>query len=117
MQNSMTCLEDFNEFVHKFIESIIYKSIPPGVYNVTNKGSMEAKEVVKIMNDLGLRNPNHKFIELSELNTRANRSNCVLSTKKIEDLDLALPDIKMSMKSAIMKLALMRSRPQLEPIC
>jgi dTDP-4-dehydrorhamnose reductase len=85
--NSVTSLNDFDEFIVKFI------SAKPdyGIYNVVNPEPIKAEEVVWLLEKHGLKNPNWKFIELKDLNTVANRSNCVLSTDKIAKLGLEHP--------------------------
>lgn len=92
--NSITSITDFNEFVVKFIQ----QKPDWGVYNVVNPQPLKADEVVNILKDNGVENPNWKFIPLSELNTKAKRSNCVLSTELINSLGLQLPDTRESLK-------------------
>jgi 3,5-epimerase/4-reductase len=88
--NSVTSIKDFNVFVQKFVEKI--NEIPYGIYNVVNTQPVKAEDVVNILKENGLKNPNWKFIETKDLNTTAKRSNCVLSTDKIKLLGLELPD-------------------------
>lgn len=99
--NSVTSLNDFDEFVVRFI------SAKPeyGIYNVVNPEPVKAEEVVQIMKEKGLKNSRWQFIDLKDLNTKANRSNCVLSTKKIDDLGLSLPETRASLLRDISALA------------
>lgn len=109
--NSVTSIKDFNVFVQKFIDMLGF--VPYGVYNVVNTQPIKAKEVVEILKENGLENPNWKFIETKDLNTVAKRSNCVLSTDKIKQLGLELPetissiqrDIKILAENALDKLS------------
>lgn len=96
-QNSVTSLEDFNHFLLRFI----MKSEEPGVYNVVNPEPVKADQVVELLKKYGLENPNWKFINVEELNTKAKRSNCVLSTTKIEQMGLALPNTLQSLERDI----------------
>lgn len=96
-QNSITNVDDLVNFVYKFIE----KNRPLGVYNVTNKGSIEAKEVVEILKSYGLGNPNWSFVSVKDANFKVGRSNCKLDTSKIENLGLGLPSVKDSIEKAI----------------
>jgi 3,5-epimerase/4-reductase len=91
--NSVTSLNDFDEFVVRFI------SAKPeyGIYNVVNPEPVKAEEVIEILKDNKIVNSKWRFIELKDLNTKANRSNCVLSTKKIDDLGLQLPNTRTSL--------------------
>lgn len=99
--NSVTSLNDFDEFIVRFM------STRPeyGIYNVVNPQPIKAEEVVWLLEKHGLKNPNWKFIELKDLNTKANRSNCVLSTEKIAKLGLELPDTRDSLIRDIVQLA------------
>jgi 3,5-epimerase/4-reductase len=97
--NSVTSITDFNIFVEKFISKIY--EMPYGFYNVVNPQPVRAEEVVNIMKDFGLNNPNWKYIDVKDLNTKANRSNCVLSTEKIKSFGLELPNTIESLKRDI----------------
>jgi 3,5-epimerase/4-reductase len=88
--NSVTSLNDFNEFILRFINT---KS-EYGIYNVVNPSPVKAEEVVKILKQNNLQNPDWEFINLENLKTKAKRSNCVLSTEKIKNLGLELPNTK-----------------------
>jgi dTDP-4-dehydrorhamnose reductase len=99
--NSVTSLNDFDEFVVRFI------SIKPeyGIYNVVNPEPVKAEEVIEILKDNKIVNSKWRFIELKDLNTKANRSNCVLTTDKIKDLGLQLPNTRTSLLRDISTLA------------
>jgi 3,5-epimerase/4-reductase len=99
--NSVTSLNDFNEFMIRFL------STRPdyGIYNVVNPEPIKAEEVVWLLEKHGLKNPNWKFISLDELNTKANRSNCVLSTDKLKRFGLELPNTRDSLVRDIVALA------------
>lgn len=99
--NSVTSLNDFDEFVVRFI------STKPeyGIYNVVNPEPVKAEEVVEILKDNKIVNSKWRFIELKDLNTKANRSNCVLTTDKIKDLGLQLPNTRTSLLRDISTLA------------
>ena len=90
-ENSITSITDFNNFVIKFIELIETGSIHSGVYNVVNPEPVTAEQVVTMLRSYNIFNPNWNFIHIKDLNTKANRSNCVLSTRKIQSIGLCLP--------------------------
>lgn len=96
-QNSITNVDDLVSFTFKFIE----QNRPLGVYNVLNKGSIEAKEVVEILKENGLENPNWRMVSIPEANFKVGRSNCVLSTEQIEKMGLGLPSVKESVEKAV----------------
>jgi UDP-glucose 4,6-dehydratase len=95
--NSVTNIDDLRTFVYKFIE----KQRPLGIYNVTNKGYIEAKEVIEILKSYGLNNPKWNFVSIEDANFKVGRSNCILDTSKIENMCIELPDVKESLKKSI----------------
>ena len=97
--NSLTNINDLNEFIYKFIN---LKNKPKyGIYNVTNQGAANAKEITQILKKYNLENKNWKFLDQDEMNFKVARSNCVLSTEKIKKLNLELPNILYSIENAI----------------
>ena len=104
-ENSMTCVEDFVIFLQKFIVKIHAKEVQPGIFNVCNPGSATIRHAVKLFKTNGIGNANWKFVDISKLNIRANRSNCVLDTTKIDNLGLSLPSVESSMSKAIVTLS------------
>jgi len=99
--NSVTSLNDFNEFIVRFIAT----RPDYGIYNVVNPEPIKAEEVVWLLEKHGLKNPNWRFISLDKLNTKANRSNCVLSTEKLKRFGLELPNTRDSLVRDIVALA------------
>ena len=63
----------------------IYK-IPFGIYNACNPEPVNAKQVVDILKQYNLVNRDWRFINIDNLSTKANRSNCILSTDKIQSI-------------------------------
>ena len=98
-QNSITCVDDLLVFIKQFIS--LSSPSPSGVYNVVNRGSVDASDVVQMLKDNGVSNPKWEFVSIKEANFRVNRSNCILSTKKIENLGLGLPDVKHSLEKCV----------------
>jgi len=88
--NSVTSISDLNNFIFRFL--FLLRDLPGGIYNVVNNSPVKASDVIDIMKKNGIENANWNFIETSKLNTKAKRSNCVLSTKKIEGINLPLPN-------------------------
>lgn len=66
-----------------------------GIYNVVNPGVIDHKEILAMYKELV--DPDHscEFITLDELETltKAPRSNCMLSSKKLEDAGIHLPPV------------------------
>lgn len=98
-QNSVTSVTDFNAFVFRFL--YLLKDIPGGIYNVVNPNPITAKDVTDLMKKYGVENKQWNFIETSALNTKAKRSNCILSAEKINKLNLPMPDAYESLERDI----------------
>lgn len=102
MPNSLTNVDELVEFTYKFIEKDPVVGIPkPGIYNVVNTDTIDAKTVVELLKQNNLTNPNWKFIDINEAQFLVERSNCDLSTNKIKDLGLKLQPILPSIAAAI----------------
>jgi UDP-glucose 4,6-dehydratase len=82
-ENSLSHRGDFAKYSIQLIE----QNVPKGIYNITNKGSVTAKDVVELIKQYNLSNKDFKFFDNLESfgkETVAPRSNCVLDTTKIE---------------------------------
>lgn len=98
-KNSLTSTYDLNAFICKFL--YLYKTIPSGPLNVVNPGGVEAKEIVELLTKKEVINPDWNFIDVKDLNTVAQRSNCVLSTEKLRYYNLELPPAMQSLERDI----------------
>lgn len=88
--NSITCVRD----LVRFIEIIVDGDVESGIYNVVNKNPITAERVIEIWNEFvgGIGGLESKVVDkwystddlLSEGLMKCRRSNCVLSTEKIE---------------------------------
>lgn len=83
--NSVTYIPD----LVGFIETIITKEVPRGIYNVVNKNPIKAERVIEIYNDIMWEDKQvDKWYSVDDLLSmglmKCRRSNCVLSTEKIE---------------------------------
>lgn len=107
--NSMTRIEDLVEFIDKFIVKLNNDSntlpwnraVKPGLYNVCNPGAASIKKCVDLFKENGIANSNWSFVDIKQLNLKANRSNCVLDCTKIENLGLGLPHVDVSLAESI----------------
>ena len=89
MKNSLTSTNDLNEFICKFL--YVYTQIPSGPINVVNPGAFNAEEITNLLKKYDVVNPDWQFIDIEQLGTIANRSNCVLDTEKLRSYNLELP--------------------------
>lgn len=103
-QNSITCVDDLVVFIESFLRKSSNQNYQ-GIYNVVNKGSVDGARVVDLLRQHGINNPNWKFVTTEQASFRVERSNCILSTEKLEKLNLALPFVEDSLKLAIKQLA------------
>ncbi len=83
LKNSLSHRADFAKYSIELIE----KKAPKGIFNITNKGFIDAKGVIELIKKYNLSNKDFKFfddIESFSKETVAPRSNCILDTSKIE---------------------------------
>jgi UDP-glucose 4,6-dehydratase len=82
-KNSLSHRSDFAKYSIELIE----QKVPFGIYNVANKGSITTKDVTEMFKIYKLSSQDFTFFKnLKSFSSKviAPRSNCVLSTKKIE---------------------------------
>jgi len=105
-ENSVSHLE---EFCQKCIECFT-KDVEPGVYNMTNPGSVTTRQVTEWMIKEGLTDKKFKFFNSEEeFMTKAAiapRSNCVLDTTKAEKAGIAMRPVEEAMIDSIQKMRL-----------
>jgi NAD dependent epimerase/dehydratase family enzyme len=86
-KNSITCIDDLNRLVKHLLDNFI-----PGIFNAVNTKPITAKEVVDMFKKYNKANPNWNFVEMDDLDIVANRSNCILSTQKLQQHGLEFSD-------------------------
>lgn len=103
-ENSVSHLE---EFCQKCIECFT-KDIEPGVYNMTNPGSITTSQVTEWMLEEGLTHKNFNFFkteeEFMEKAAKTPRSNCVLDTTKAEKVGIGMRPVEEAMIDSIRKM-------------
>jgi dTDP-4-dehydrorhamnose reductase len=105
MDNSITCVEEFTAMLVDLIDSRDIYSIPYGVYNACNPDPVNAESVLEIMKKYNISNPEWSIVKLTDLNIVANRSNCILSTDKIQSIGDWFKPTEESLEIAIKSLA------------
>lgn len=104
MDNSITCVEEFVNMITMLIATRDIYKVPYGTYNACNPEPVNAQRVIELLKKRNVYNPNWSVIDIKNLNTVANRSNCILSTDKIQSIgDWFKPTIE-SLELAIDKL-------------
>lgn len=89
-KNSMTIIEDLLKAAE-----ILMEREKTGIYNITNPGPMSHKEILDLYKEIVDSSFSYEIISLDELHkfTKAQRSNCILNTKKLEK-EIKLPLLK-----------------------
>ena len=103
-ENSVSHLE---EFCQKCIECFT-KDVEPGIYNMTNPGSITTSQVTEWMIKEGLTDKKFNFFDSEEefMNKAAiaPRSNCVLDTTKAKKAGIAMRPVEEAMIDSIRKM-------------
>ena len=103
-ENSVSHLE---EFCQKCVECFT-KDVEPGIYNMTNPGSITTSQVTEWMIKEGLTDKKFNFFDSEEeFMTKAAiapRSNCVLDTTKAEKAGIAMRPVEEAMIDSIRKM-------------
>ena len=96
--NSVTYIPDL-----LFATRCLIKKNRSGIYNLVNEGGIQHSEILKIYEALSGYKLSYQSISPVELDlmTRAPRSNCVLSTKKLEESGLQLPTARTAVETCI----------------
>lgn len=98
VENSLTYLPDFLKAAQILIEGR-----KTGIYNVVNPGSISPYRLMELYSEIV--DPDHRFerLTLSRLSSvvRAGRSNCILSTEKLEREGILLRPIEDAVRAAL----------------
>lgn len=95
-ENSITIIDDLISATLKLI-----KKKKTGIYNITNPGKITHKEILDKYTELVDKNFKYKIIETKKLKTKAGRSNCVLSTSKLEKAGIKLPEVHTAIEKVL----------------
>jgi len=99
--NSKTYIPDLLDFIELLIKGS-YSTKTKSLLNFVNPKPLATDSITEIMKAQGLYNTNWEWVLFEELNTKANRSNCVLSTKKLEkEYGFKLQDEEVAIKKAV----------------
>jgi len=103
-ENSVSYLE---EFVQKCVECF-EKEVEPGIYNMTNPGSVTTQQVTEWMREEGVTDKQFKFFDNEEQfmskAAKTPRSNCVLDTTKAEKAGIGMRPVEEAMRESIQKM-------------
>lgn len=79
--NSLTSIYDLCDAIGNFC--IRRSVIPYGTYNIVNRGQMTGEQVINLMKEHGIENPNWRVVPIEDIDIKAGRSNCTLSCDKL----------------------------------
>ena len=82
--NSKTYIPQLLDFIEHFI-SKGYEAKEKDILNFVNPEALSTARVTQLMEKYDVSNPDWEWVHFSDLNTTANRSNCVMSTDKLEN--------------------------------
>ena len=103
-ENSVSHLE---EFVQKCAECFV-KDVEPGIYNMTNLGSVSTRLVTAWMREEGVTDKQFKFFEDEEQfmskAAKTPRSICVLDTTKAEKAGIGMRPVEEAMRESMQKM-------------
>lgn len=102
LENSATHLDDLNRFIFYLLNHKDIKTLT-GPLNVVNPGSISCKKIADIISSLTDNHPSWRFVDISDLSIKAQRSNCILSDNMIQSLNLGLRPIDSILKDTISK--------------
>ena len=104
-ENSVSHLE---EFVQKCVECFV-NEVEPGIYNMTNPGSVTTRQVTEWMREEGVTDKQFKFFDDEEQfmikAAKTPRSNCVLDTTKAEKAGIGMRPVEEAMRESMQKMA------------
>ena len=103
-ENSISHLSEFVESCLECFE----REIEPGIYNLTNRGSVTTRQVTNWMIEEGVTDKQFSFFEneedFMERAASTPRSNCVLDTTKAEKADLGMRPVEDAVRDALKKM-------------
>ena len=96
--NSITVIPDLLSITKQLMDKN-----QTGIFNVVNKNPITHGDLLKIYEEISNKKLNYELIDPNSLDqiTLAGRSNCVLSTEKLEKLGIIVPETKEALKKCI----------------
>ena len=96
--NSITVIDDLLSITKQLMDKN-----QTGIFNVVNKNPITHGELLKIYEEISNKKLDYELIDPESLDqiTLAGRSNCVLSTEKLENLGIEVPETRDALKKCI----------------
>ncbi len=98
--NSVSVIDDFLQVGKALIDKKA-----TGIYNVTNEGTINHQEILDMYKEIVDPSYNYELFSVEEMEkiTKAKRSNCGLSTKKLEAEGIKIRPVKEAVRDALYK--------------
>lgn len=98
--NSVSVIEDFLQ-----VGKALMDKKSTGIYNVTNEGTINHQEILDMYKEIVDPNYSYELFSVEEMEkiTKAKRSNCGLSTKKLEAEGIKIRPVKEAVRDALYK--------------
>ena len=104
-ENSVSHLDEFAQKCGECFD----KDVEPGIYNMTNPGSVTTSKVTEWMREEGVTDKEFQFFEDEQhfMNKAAKtpRSNCVLDTTKAERAGIGMRPVEEAVRESLSKMA------------
>lgn len=102
-------LDATNSITHlrEFVDACLAcwtERVPFGIYNITNPGHVSTREVVEMIRESGVHDKEYRyFMDEAEFmrTARAPRSNCVLSSAKLESVGINMSPVRDAIRRAL----------------
>lgn len=94
--NSKTDLRYLCRFIHQ-----LANNFTPGIFNAVHSNALTTQQVLDIMVEYDLYNPNWKIVDYKDIPIKANRSNCVLSNQKVKEWGFDFVDEEQAIREAL----------------
>jgi dTDP-4-dehydrorhamnose reductase len=95
-RNSKTDLRYLCRFIHKLADNFT-----PGIFNAVHSNALTTQQVLDIMVEYDLYNPDWKIVDYKDIPIKANRSNCVLSNQKARVWGFDFGDEEVAIREAL----------------
>ena len=107
-QNFLTDKNILEKIVNIVPIECFQREVEPGVYNMTNSGSITTRQVTDWMVEEGVTHKEFKFFEnenhFMENAVRTPRSNCVLDTSKAQKAGIGMRPVEEAIRDSLRKM-------------
>ena len=95
--------------LHEFVAATLAcweKRVPFGIYNVTNPGRVTTREVVSMIEKIGVHPKKYEFFpseaEFMKVAAKTPRSNCVMTSAKLASVGIQMTPVREAVEQALL---------------